>query len=37
VLRPSLAALFLTFAGLTFTGALNPAGFLAFWLAYQGI
>jgi cytochrome c-type biogenesis protein len=37
VLRPSLALLFLALAGLTFAGTLNPAGFLAFWLAYQGI
>ncbi len=37
VLRPSLALLFLVLAGLTLAGTLNPAGFLAFWLAYQGI
>jgi len=37
LLRPSLAALFLALAGLTLSGTLNPAGFLAFWLAYQGI
>jgi hypothetical protein len=29
--------LFLALAGLTFTGTLDPAGFIAFWLAYQGI
>ncbi len=37
VLRPCLAALFLALAGLTLSGMLNPAGFLAFWLTYQGI
>jgi cytochrome c-type biogenesis protein len=37
MLRPSLALLFLALAGLTFAGTLNPAGFLSFWLAYQGI
>jgi cytochrome c-type biogenesis protein len=37
VLRPCLALLFLVLAGLTLSGALNPAGFLAFWLSYQGI
>jgi hypothetical protein len=37
VLRPVLALLFLALAGLTLSGTLNPAGFLAFWLAYQGI
>jgi cytochrome c-type biogenesis protein len=36
-LRPSLALLFLALAGLTLSGTLNPAGFLAFWLTYQGI
>jgi cytochrome c-type biogenesis protein len=37
VLRPSLALLFLALSGLTLAETLNPAGFLAFWLAYQGI
>jgi cytochrome c-type biogenesis protein len=37
VLRPCFALLFLALAGLTLTGTLDPAGFLAFWLAYQGI
>ena len=37
VLRPCLALLFLALAGLTFSGTLNPAGLLAFWLSYQGI
>jgi cytochrome c-type biogenesis protein len=37
VLRPGLALLFLVLAGLTLAGTLNPAGLLAFWLAYQGI
>ncbi len=37
VLRPCLAVLFLGLAGLTLSGTLNPAGFLAFWLSYQGI
>jgi cytochrome c-type biogenesis protein len=37
VLRPCFALLFLALAGLTLSGTLNPAGFLAFWLSYQGI
>jgi cytochrome c-type biogenesis protein len=37
VLRPFFALLFLALAGLTLSGTLNPAGFLAFWLSYQGI
>jgi cytochrome c-type biogenesis protein len=37
ILRPVFALCFLGLAGLTLAGVLNPAGFLTFWLAYQGI
>ncbi len=37
VLRPCLALFFLALAGLTLSGTLDPAGFVALWLSYQGI
>jgi cytochrome c-type biogenesis protein len=37
ILRPAFALCFLALAGLTLAGALDPAGFLTFWLTYQGI
>jgi len=35
--RLGFALAFISLAGLTLAGVLNPAGLLTFWLSYQGI